>query len=110
MTKRFFIKTTKAQKQAWMLAEEGSYEDSGKARYHAYERIRGSYWANIYVDDTNKCSDIEPIVKSFVSCTFYDQNPRMWKALAPKIVEACESLGRDDLAKTVREYISQNNF
>lgn len=103
--KQTWVKTTKAQKEAWMMAEYGRYEDSGKSRSHVYNEIRGSYWASMYLqsggeDVSNATAD--KIVNSFVFSTFREQNPKMWTSLKPKLIEAMTKIDREDLANLIR--------
>lgn len=93
-----WLKTTKAQKQAWMLAEEASYEESGRARFHAYEVIRGSYWASMYLD----AQRLQIVVTSFCSSTFKTNSPKHWDKLAPQLATLCEEMKRPDLAEEIR--------
>lgn len=102
--KQTWVKTTKAQKEAWMMAEYGSYEDSGKSRRHVYNDIRGSYWASMYLQSggeevSNAIAD--KIVNSFVFSTFKEQNPKMWASLKPKLIEALTKIAREDLASLI---------
>lgn len=101
MADQSWIKTTPRQKAAWLLAEEGSFEDSGRSRDHVYCHIRGSYVASIYLDHRNA----EAVVRSFVLSTFSEANPRLWANLRPSVVAACERLGRHDLAAEVKNAI-----
>jgi hypothetical protein len=99
MIEQTWIKTTKVQKQQWLLAEEGSYEDSNRSRDHAYVIIRGSYWASMYVD----AKALPVVVKSFVSSTFQEQSPKHWSKLAPQVIEVCEKFERPDLVALIKE-------
>jgi hypothetical protein len=94
-----WLKTTKAQKLAWLGSEEGSYEDHGRARGHVYETIRGSYWASLYLD----ADRLPKVVKSFTTSTFSEYAPKHWKKLAPQLIDICEKFERHDLADQIRE-------
>ena len=96
-----WVKTTKAQKLAWMTAEEGSYEDSDKADSHVYNEIRGSYWASLYVDSRR----LEPLVNSLLTCTLEDVNPRIWEAFCKAFIEVCEGFDNHSLASQIKNRI-----
>lgn len=92
-----WIKTTKAQKIAWMLCEEGSFEDNGRPRHHAYEEIRGSYTASMYVYEKN----LDVLVRSLTTCTLQEQSPKVFAGFAAAFIEICNHLDRPDLANEI---------
>lgn len=96
---QIWIKTTKAQKEAWTGSEIGSYEDQGSPRLHAYTDVKGSYYSSIYLDETR----IERVAKSFATSTFSEYAPKHWKKLLPQMLDACEKFGRADLAAAIRD-------